>query len=187
MVLVQKLTPGFIAGILLCAIVAAIMSTSDSQLLVTASAVSNDIYKTLFNKDATDKQLLMLSRGAVLVIAVMAYFLALNPENSVMGLVSYAWAGLGAAFGPAIVISLYWKRMTANGAVAGIITGGAAVIIWGNFLKDKILVAADGTQVYELLPAFILSSVVIVVVSLLSKEPDAKVVADFESVKTIEV
>jgi sodium/proline symporter len=187
MVLVQKLTPGFIAGILLCAIVAAIMSTSDSQLLVTASAVSNDIYKTLFNKNATDKQLLMLSRGAVLVIAVMAYFLALNPENSVMGLVSYAWAGLGAAFGPAILISLYWKRMTANGAVAGIITGGAVVIIWGSFLKDKLLVAADGTQVYELLPAFIISSIVIVVVSLLSKKPDEKVIADFEKVKTVEV
>jgi sodium/proline symporter len=187
MVLVQKLTPGFIAGILLCAIIAAIMSTSDSQLLVTASAVSNDIYKTLFNKNATDKQLLTLSRVAVLVVAVVAYVIAMNPTQTVMGLVSYAWAGLGAAFGPAILVSLYWNRMTAKGALAGMITGGATVAVWALCLKDKLLVAADGTQVYELLPAFILSTVVIFVVSLIDKKPSDEVVSDFKSVKSIDV
>ena len=110
MVLVQRLTPGFIAGILLCAIVAAIMSSSDSQMLVTASAISNDIYKTIFRKEATDKELLRVSKIAVIAVAVIAFVLALNPDNSVMNLVSYAWAGLGAAFGPAMILSLYWKR-----------------------------------------------------------------------------
>ncbi len=192
MLLVQKLTPGFIAGILLCAIVAAIMSTSDSQMLVTASAVSNDIYKSVINKKASDKQLLLLSRVAIIAVAVIAYFLALNPDNSVMSLVSYAWAGLGAAFGPAVLLSLFWKRMTMSGALAGIISGGVGVLVWNTFLTStspifgtKFMIA--DTQLYELVPAFVLSFVCIVVVSLVSPKPSQKILDDFDKVKTVEV
>ena len=137
MVLVQRLTPGFIAGILLCAIVAAIMSSSDSQMLVTASAISNDIYKTIFRKEATDKELLRVSKIAVIAVAVIAFVLALNPDNSVMNLVSYAWAGLGAAFGPAMILSLYWKRMTMKGALAGMVSGGLGVLFWNTCLTES--------------------------------------------------
>lgn len=193
MVLVQKLTPGFIAGILLCAIVAAIMSTSDSQMLVTASAVSNDIYRTVFNKNATDKQLLLLSRIAIIAVAAIAYVLALNPENSVMGLVSYAWAGLGAAFGPAMLLSLFWKRMTMSGALAGMISGGLSVFIWNTFFTSSCPIEAlkgltvYDTGLYELVPAFVISIVFIVVISLISKAPSQKVIDDFERVKTVDI
>ena len=187
MLLVQKLTPGFIAGILLCAIVAAIMSTSDSQLLVTASAVANDIYKAVINKDATDKQLLTLSRIAIIVVGVVAFLIALNPNNSVMGLVSYAWAGLGAAFGPTMLLSLFWKRMTMSGALAGMISGGATVIIWKQFLGKILLVGRDGTVLYELVPAFVISIIFIVVISLISPKPSQKVIDDFEKVNSIDL
>lgn len=192
MVLVQRLTPGFIAGILLCAIVAAIMSTSDSQMLVTASAVSNDIYKTIFNKKATDKQLLLLSRIAIIVVAVIAYFLALNPDTSVMKLVSYAWAGLGAAFGPTMLLSLFWKRMTMPGALAGMISGGLSVFVWNTCFTASSPIFGDKFQIvdtglYELVPAFAISAVCIVVVSLISKAPSQKILDDFEKVKTVDI
>ena len=173
--LVQRLTPGFIAGILLCAIVAAIMSTSDSQLLVTASAVSNDFYKTVFKKDAGDKELLIVSKVAVIVVSIIAYALALNPENTVMGLVSYAWAGFGAAFGPAMLLSLFWKRMTMKGALAGMITGGLMVVLWNQFF-------AASTGLYELVPAFFIAMSVIVIVSVLDEEPSADIIETFENV-----
>lgn len=180
MELVTRVAPGFIAGILLCAIVSAIMSTSDSQLLVTASAMTNDIYKTIFNKKATDKQLLNLSRVAVAVVAIIAYVIALDPNNTVMDLVSNAWAGFGAAFGPAMLLSLFWKRMTMNGALVGMVSGAVVVMIWNRFL-------ADSTGIYELVPAFIISLLLIVIVSLIGKEPDKKVIEQFESVKNVEV
>ena len=187
MLLVQKLTPGFIAGILLCAIVAAIMSTSDSQMLVTASAVANDIYKAVINKDANDKQLLTLSRIAIIIVAIIAFLIALNPNNSVMSLVSYAWAGLGAAFGPTMLLSLFWKRMTMSGALAGMISGGATVIIWKQFLGKTLLVGSDGTVLYELIPAFVISIIFIVVVSLISPKPSQKVIDDFEKVNSVDL
>ena len=182
MLLVQKLTPGFIAGILLCAIVAAIMS-----MLVTASAVANDIYKAVINKDANDKQLLTLSRIAIIIVAIIAFLIALNPNNSVMSLVSYAWAGLGAAFGPTMLLSLFWKRMTMSGALAGMISGGATVIIWKQFLGKTLLVGSDGTVLYELIPAFVISIIFIVVVSLISPKPSQKVIDDFEKVNSVDL
>lgn len=162
--------PGFaiIAGLLLTAILAAIMSTADSQLLVTSSAVSEDIVKTLFKNSLKEEQLIWISRITVLVVALIAFFLARDPESSVFDLVSYAWAGFGAAFGPAILLSLYWKRMNWQGALAGIISGGATVLIWRNFIKASI-------NLYELLPAFVVSILFIVVVTLLTKEPDQEV------------
>lgn len=180
MVLVQKIAPGFIAGILLCAIVSAIMSTSDSQLLVTASAITNDIYKTVFNKKATDKQLVNLSRVAVAVVAIIAYIIALNPENTVMDLVSNAWAGFGAAFGPAMLLSLFWKRTTMNGTLVGMISGATVVMVWNKFY-------AASTGIYELVPAFIISFILIVVVSLVDKEPDKNIIEQFESVDKVNI
>lgn len=173
--LVLRLTPGFIAGVLLSAIMAAVMSTADSQLLVTASAVSNDFYKAILRKDASDKELMWVSRAAVILIAAIAYIIALDPTNSVMGLVAYAWAGFGAAFGPVIIISLFWKRMTLSGAVAGMVSGGVVVLVW----ESLKLEAATG--LYSLVPGFGIAFVLVVAVSLLSKAPSQEVLDQFEA------
>lgn len=168
MFLSSSLLPAMIVGVILSAILAAIMSTADSQLLVTSSAVTNDMFK-IFKKDASEKTLMWISRGTVILVAVIAYLIALDDKNSVMGLVSYAWAGLGAAFGPVMVLSLFWKRMTMPGAVAGIVMGGAAVIIWENVKVFK------DTNIYSLLPAFVLAMAAIIVVSLATKVDKAQV------------
>lgn len=178
MVLVQKLTPGLIAGILLCAIVSAIMSTSDSQLLVTASAVTSDIYSVFADRDTDEKTMLRLSRVAIAVVAIIAYLIALNPKNTVMSLVSNAWAGFGAAFGPAMLLSLFWRRTTMNGVLTGMISGALIVMVWNKYL-------AEPTGIYELLPAFFISLVLIVVVSLLDKKPSQKVLDEFDKVNKL--
>ena len=180
MFLSSSLLPALIAGVVLSAILAAIMSTADSQLLVTASAVTNDMF-ALFKKNASDKMLMWVSRGTVIGIALIAYFIALDPNSSVMGLVSYAWAGLGAAFGPAMLLSLFWKRMTIWGAVAGAVVGGASVIIWEN------VPALSGTGIYSLLPAFFLAMVAVVIVSLATKVDKAKVDELFAKAKNTDV
>lgn len=120
----------FIGGIFLCGILAAIMSTADSQLLITASSVSKDLYQGVMNPKAEEKHILRISRITVVVVAIVAYIIALNPNSSIMGLVSNAWAGLGAAFGPIVLLSLFWRRANLSGAVAGIISGGLTVIVW---------------------------------------------------------
>ena len=172
----------FIGGIFLCGILAAIMSTADSQLLVCASAVSKDIYKDLIKKDAPDKKVLLVSRVTVIVVAVIAILIAWDPNSSVMNLVSDAWAGLGAAFGPLVVLSLFWKRTNLPGAIAGIITGGVFVILWDYIpFGGETLYARTG--LYSLLIGFFLGLLVIVVVSLLTKSPDAAVLEDFERAK----
>lgn len=180
MFLSSSLLPALIAGVVLSAILAAIMSTADSQLLVTSSAVTNDMFK-LFKKNASEKTLMWISRGTVILVAVIAYIIALDQNSSVMGLVSYAWAGLGAAFGPAMLLSLFWKRMTIQGAVAGIITGGASVIIWEELplFRDDVSAVTktlnDVTGVYSLLPAFVLAMAAVIVVSLATRIDGAKV------------
>ena len=172
----------FIGGIFLCGILAAIMSTADSQLLVCASAVSKDIYKDLIKKDAPDKKVLLVSRVTVIVVALIAILIAWDPNSSVMNLVSDAWAGLGAAFGPLVVLSLFWKRTNLPGAIAGIITGGAFVILWDYIpFGGETLYARTG--LYSLLIGFFLGLLVIVAVSLLTKAPDAAVLEDFEKAK----
>ena len=152
-----------IAGICLAAILAAIMSTADSQLLVASSAITEDFYRTLFKKDAGQKELVVVGRIAVIVIAVVATALAMDPDAKVLELVSYAWAGFGGAFGPAILLSLFWNGMTRSGAIAGIITGSVTVIIWKQ-LQGGIF------DLYELVPAFTLSFMVILVTSLITRE-----------------
>lgn len=184
----------FVAGIFLCGILAAIMSTADSQLLVTASAVSEDIYKGIIRKDADDKKVLRLSRVTVVVVAVIAYLIAWNPDNSIMGLVSNAWAGFGSAFGPLVLLSLFWKRTNMPGAVAGIVSGGLTVIIW-DYLP--LAVNAEGvrtnlgaaTGIYSLLIGFFVSLLCIVVVSLCTKAPDDSIVREFNDVadKSVEL
>lgn len=174
--MVQNILTGpglaIIGGLLLTAILAAIMSTADSQLLVTSSAVSEDICKNLFKK-LTDNQLIWISRISVVVVALIAIVLASDPNSSVFDLVAYAWAGFGAAFGPAILMSLYWKRMNWQGTLAGIISGGVMVILWRNLIKPYI-------NLYEILPAFVVSVVMIVIVSLLTPEPEAAIQKEFD-------
>lgn len=161
----QILFHPIIAGILLAAILSAIMSTIDSQLLVSSSALAEDFYKALFRKNATEKELVWVGRVAVAGIALIAVLLAGNPDSTVLGLVSYAWAGFGAAFGPIIILSLFWKGITRNGALAGIIVGAVTVVIWGDFLSGGIF------DLYEIVPGFLLSTLATVIVSLMGTPP----------------
>jgi sodium/proline symporter len=152
-----------LAGICLSGILAAIMSTASAQLLVASSAFAQDFYKGLFRRDPGRAELLWVGRGAVLGIALLAYLLALNPENKVLDLVAWAWAGFGAAFGPAIVLSLYWPRMTRNGALAGMLVGGLTVILWKQ--------GSGGIfALYEMVPGVVLSATAIWIVSALERK-----------------
>jgi sodium/proline symporter len=170
MLLVNALFHPVIAGILLAAILAAIMSTADSQLLVSSSALAEDFYKQVINKDATSEQIVMVGRVGVVLLSVIALVLAMTPDSSVLGLVSYAWAGFGAAFGPAILLSLYWSGMNRNGAIAGIIVGGVTIVVWKQ-LSGGIF------DIYEIVPGFILSWISIMVVSSMTGGADKAVQA----------
>lgn len=172
----------FVAGLFLCGILAAIMSTADSQLLVTASSVAEDIYKGVIKKDAEDGKVLLVSRVTVVVVAVVAYLIALNPNNSVMTLVSDAWAGFGAAFGPLVLLSLFWKRTNFEGALAGIISGAATVIVWDYLPIVSGKTPGAATGLYSLVVGFAISMICIVVVSLCTKAPSAEIVQEFEDV-----
>ncbi|KEA65067.1 Proline/sodium symporter PutP [Marinobacterium lacunae] len=169
MVLVNAVFHPVVAGILLAAILAAIMSTADSQLLVSSSALAEDFYKQLFRRDASQKEIVMVGRIAVLGLSFVALLLAFNPESSVLGLVSYAWAGFGAAFGPALLLSLYWPRMNRNGALAGIVVGALTVVIWKQL-------AGGLFEVYEIVPGIIFATVAVIVVSLFTAEPEPAVI-----------
>ncbi|MGF1695576.1 sodium/proline symporter PutP [Vibrio lamellibrachiae] len=169
MLLVDAIFHPVIAGMLLAAILAAIMSTADSQLLVSSSALAEDFYKQIINKQATSEEIVRIGRFAVVGISLVALFLAMNPDSSVLDLVSYAWAGFGAAFGPAVVLSLYWSKMNRNGALAGIIVGGVTIVVWKQ-------ISGGWFDVYEIVPGIILSTISIVVVSLMSGEPEEEVV-----------
>ncbi|WP_148863165.1 sodium/proline symporter PutP [Marinobacter fonticola] len=175
MLLVDALFHPIIAGILLAAILAAIMSTADSQLLVSSSALAEDFYKALFRRDASQSELVWVGRFAVVGIAIVACMLAFDPDSQVLELVSYAWAGFGAAFGPALILSLFWKRMTRLGALAGIVVGGVTVVIWGN-------ISGGIFELYEIIPGFILAAIAIVVVSLATPEPSKTIQDGFDKV-----
>ncbi|RKD30095.1 sodium/proline symporter PutP [Thermohalobacter berrensis] len=180
MLMVNETFPALIAGILLAAILAAIMSTADSQLLVTASAITEDFYKSLIRKNAGEKELVWVSRFTVILVSIVAFILALNPNSSVLELVAYAWAGFGAAFGPTIIFSLFWKRMTKYGALGGMIVGGITVLVWKQ-LQGGIF------ELYEIVPGFIFSCLAIILISLFDKEPSKEIVEEFEKVKVSEV
>ena len=171
----------WIAGVILSAILAAVMSTLSCQLLVCSSAIAEDFYKGFLRPNASQAELVWIGRLMVLAVAMIAMVLAEDPDSRVLGLTAYAWAGFGAAFGPVVILSLIWKRMTAIGALAGMISGAVVVVAWAECVKKPAIEAGGNgwTTMYEIVPGFIVCALVIVVVSLFSK-PAAGVVERFE-------
>jgi len=182
-VLSQILFSPLIAGFLLAAILAAIMSTISSQLLVTSSSLTEDFYKTFLHKHASDKQQVLVGRFSVALVALVAIYLAYDRDSSILSLVSNAWAGFGAAFGPVIIGSLYWNKMTRNGALAGMITGAATVLFW-----IYVPISIDGQSLsslmYEIVPGFISCSLVIYIVSTLNPQIDSGILAKYDEMLT---
>ncbi len=173
-----------IAGLIIAGILASIMSTSDSQLLAAASSVSENIIKKFFVKDMSEKTNMLIARITVAVISVVSVIFAWNPDSSVFKIVSFAWAGFGAAFAPLVLFSLFWKRTNKWGAFAGIVAGGVSVILWEYVVTPfGVSHGIDALTIYELLPAFVISSIAIIVVSLLTKAPEKEIVDEFEAVK----
>ena len=171
--------PALTAGVILAGILASTMSTADSQLLAAASGISENIFQGTFKIKLSEKQSVWLARISVVVISVIAIFLASNPDSSVFSIVSFAWAGFGAAFGPLVLFALFWKRTTKEGAFAGMLSGGIMVFVW-KFVISKL---GGVFAIYELLPAFLTSCIFIVVVSLLTKKPSTEITDVFNSVK----
>tara|TARA_R110002126_G_scaffold10245_9_gene46466 strand:+ start:1966 stop:3480 length:1515 start_codon:yes stop_codon:yes gene_type:complete len=178
----QFLFHPFIAGFLLAAILAAIMSTISSQLLVTSSSLTEDFYKTFVKRDATQRELVLVGRLSVLAVALVAIALAYDRDSSVLQLVSNAWAGFGAAFGPLIILSLYWQRMTFAGALSGIVVGAVTVLVW-IYAPFTINGASLSSTIYEIVPGFILSTVAIIVVSLCTRSPAPAVLDMFKKMQ----
>jgi len=169
----QSLFNPWIAGVITAAILSAIMSTIDSQLLVSSSVISEDFYRVFIKPGASDRELLAVSRGAVIAIALIALFIASDRESRVLDLVSYAWAGFGAAFGPVIVFSLYWRNMTRNAAVAGMLIGAITVLVWSN-------ISGGIFDVYEILPGFLFASLAIIGVSVLMPEVSTETLQQYD-------
>jgi sodium/proline symporter len=168
----QILFHPFIAGILLAAVLAAIMSTVLSQLIVTSSALVEDIYKAIYKSDASEKHYILLGRIAVLVVAIVAAILAWEQSNTILNLVAFAWAGFGASFGPIVILALYWRKFTSQGALAGMIVGAVTVFIWGNTALSGYL--------YEIVPGFLLNLIVAIVVSKMTYKPIPEVEKEFD-------
>ena len=177
-VAVELLFNPWVAGIILSAILAAVMSTLSSQLIVCSSVLSEDFYRGFFRKQASQRELVWVGRASVLLVSLVALWLARDPESRVLGLVAYAWAGFGSAFGPLLLLSLFWGRMTRNGALAGMVTGAVVVIAW-----KEIAVGVYGFQLYEMVPGFILAMLAIVVVSLLGRAPSGEIQASHDQVR----
>ncbi|MCF0155785.1 MAG: sodium/proline symporter PutP [Veillonella sp.] len=178
LVMTADLFTSFVAGLIWSAVLAAIMSTASAQLLVTASAISKDFYADFIHKGASEKEQMIVSRATVLLVAALALYLALDPESYILTMVAYAWAGFGAAFGPAILLSLFWRRMTRNGALAGMFVGGITVIVWNHY---------QWFGLYELLPGFVFSLLAIWLVSILDKEPPKEVLEDFDKAQQMHI
>ena len=166
----------WVAGVILAAILAAVMSTLSCQLLVCSTTLTEDLYKAFIRKTASQNELVWVGRLMVLIVAILAIFLAMNPNSKVLGLVAYAWAGFGAAFGPVIILSLFWKRITLNGALAGMIVGTVTVILWKNIMGH--------TGVYEIIPGFIFAWISILIFSLLDKNPTQEVAERFDQAQS---
>ena len=170
-----------IAGVIMAGILAATMSTADSQLLAASSSASQNIVKEVMFKKMSEKTAMVIARITVVVIAIIGIVIARDPESSVFQIVSFAWAGFGAAFGPVVLFALFWKRMNLYGALAGMLSGGVMVFVW----KFLVRPLGGAWNIYELLPSFIVAAVMIVVVSLLTKAPDKEVVEEFEKVQAM--
>ena len=173
LVMTDSIFNPFVAGLILSAVLAAIMSTASAQLLVAASAFAQDFYRSLLHKNASQSELVWVSRLSVLAIAALSLTLAMNPESLILDMVAYAWAGFGAAFGPALLASLFWRRATRNGILAGIITGGVPVLVWKQFALFGL---------YEIIPGFIFALCAIYIVSRLDKEPAKSITDTFNAV-----
>ena len=178
LVMTDSLFSPFAAGLVLSAVLAAIMSTASSQLLVAASAFAQDFYRSLIHKNAQQHELIWVSRISVLTIAAIAIALAMNPNSLILDMVAYAWAGFGAAFGPALLMSLFWRRATRNGILAGILVGGITVLVWKQFAFFGL---------YEIIPGFFLSLLSIYIISKLDKEPEKKITDTFDTVEHSEI
>ena len=177
MVIVQSLFISFIAGVMLSAVLAAIMSTAASQLLVAASGLTGDFYKAFLHKKASSATMVRAGRISVMIISLIAFIIALKPDSSIFKVVSFAWAGLGSTFGPVILCSLFWKRTNVQGALAGIFAGGVTVILW------KYFASLGGIfSLYEIVPGFMVSIVVIIAVSLATKAPSKAITDKFEEI-----
>lgn len=177
--MVSRIFPVFIAGIFLSAILAAIMSTADSQLLVTASAITEDFYHNKIRPNASPQELMWISRICVIAVAVIAAFIATDQNSTVLGLVEYAWAGFGSAFGPLVLCSLFWRRTNKLGAYAGIVVGGVTDLVWAQ-LQGGIF------DLYEIVPGFFCGLLAIIVVSLVTPPPDKQIVQQFDSYRQCE-
>jgi sodium/proline symporter len=171
-----KFFPAFFAGIVMSGILAATISSSDSYLLISASAFSKSLYHGIFKKDASDREVLLVTRITLLVIAAIAMVIALDENSIIFRIVSFAWAGFGATFGPLMLFSLFWKRLNRAGAIAGMVTGGVMVFFWKLVLNPL----GGAWAIYELLPAFVASCIAIVIVTLLTEEPPAAIQEEFE-------
>ena len=174
--------PTFVAGVILAGILASTMSTADSQLLAAASSVSQNLVQETFKAKLSAKASIRLARISVIIISIIAVFLARDPNSSLFRIVSFAWAGFGAAFGPVILCALFWKRTNKAGAIAGMIAGGAMIFIWKFLIRTTY--AGSWLDIYELLPAFIVGLIVIIMVSLCTKAPDQKIINTFQKVKS---
>lgn len=174
----QQLFNPWVAGVITAAILSAIMSTIDSQLLVSSSVISEDFYRVFLRPEATQKELLAISRAAVIAIALLALFIASDRQSRVLDLVSYAWAGFGAAFGPVIVFSLFWRKMTALSAIVGMLLGASTVVIWSNLSGGLF-------DLYEIVPGFLLASLMIIVLSLLKPEKNEDTLQQFDDIKRL--
>ena len=177
----QLLFHPFIAGFLLAAILAAIMSTISSQLLVTSSSLTGDFYQAFLNKTASEKQLVLVGRLSVLLVAVVAVMLAFDRNSSILTLVSNAWAGFGAAFGPVIILSLHWKKMNRNGALAGMLVGASTVLFW-IYAPFTFNGQSLSSTIYEIVPGFIFSTIAVVSVSILTHKPQIEIEQTFDEV-----
>ena len=175
-VLAQDMLPAFLCGIVVSGILAASMSSASAYLLITGSSVAENIFHGIFKKDATDNQILVVSRITLAAVLLLGIWIAWDENSVIFTVVSYAWAGLGASFGPLTLFSLYWRRTTKSGAIAGMLTGAVVVLVWHNLVKP--LGGVFG--IYELLPAFLCGCIAIVVVSLASREPDASIYEEFD-------
>jgi len=178
-VMSSNLLPPLLAGIAMAGILAATISSSDSYLLIAASAFSKNIYQGIINKKATDKQVMNVSRITLMLVALFGILIAFDENSVIFKVVSFAWAGFGATFGPIMLFSLFWKRTTLKGAIAGMLSGAAAVFVWKLVLRPL----GGILDIYELLPAFLISCIFIVLVSLLSEAPGREISEEFEMVK----
>jgi sodium/proline symporter len=175
--------PPVLAGVTLSGILAATMSSSDSYMLIASSAIAKNLFQGLFKKDATDKHVMWVSRIMMFLILIFGIFIAADEDSSIFQVVAYAWAGFGAAFGPLVLASLFWRRVNLPGALAGMVAGGATIFIWRELIKP--LGGIFG--IYELLPGFIIGFAALVIVSLLTKPPSKEICEEFDTYMQLEV